>query len=68
MNSAGLTNVKMTQRLNKIFGKKSSVNSLRHSYLTTKFGSQIEIQKEMDAVSKDMGTSSSTIQNIYLKN
>lgn len=67
-NSSALTNVKMTQRLNKIFGKKSSVNSLRHSYLTTKFGSQIEIQKEMDAVSKDMGTSSSTIQNIYLKN
>lgn len=67
-NSSALTNVKMTQRLNKIFGKKSSVNSLRHSYLTTKFGSQLEIQKEMDAVSKDMGTSSSTIQNIYLKN
>lgn len=67
-NNSPLTNVKMTQRLNKIFGKKSSVNSLRHSYLTTKFGSQLEIQKEMDAVSKDMGTSSSTIQNIYLKN
>ena len=66
-NSAQLTNVKMTQRLNKIFGKKSSVNSLRHSYLTTKFGSQLEVQKEMDAVSKDMGTSSSTIQQIYLK-
>ena len=67
-NNAPLTNVKMTQRLNKIFGKKSSVNSLRHSYLTTKFGSQLEVQKEMDAVSKDMGTSSSTIQQIYLKN
>ena len=67
-NNAPLTNVKMTQRLNKIFGKKSSVNSLRHSYLTTKFGSQIEIQKEMNDVSKDMGTSSSTIQQIYLKN
>jgi integrase len=66
-NGSPLTNVKMTQRLNKIFGKKSSINSLRHSYLTTKFGSQIEIQKEMDDVSKDMGTSSSTVQNIYLK-
>jgi integrase len=66
-NGSPLTNVKMTQRLNKIFGKKSSINSLRHSYLTTKFGSQIEVQKEMDAVSKDMGTSSSTVQNIYLK-
>jgi septum formation inhibitor-activating ATPase MinD len=66
-NGSQLTNVKMTQRLNKIFGKKSSINSLRHSYLTTKFGSQIEIQKEMDAVSHDMGTSSSTVQNIYLK-
>lgn len=57
----------MTQRLNKIFGKKSSVNSLRHSYLTSKFGSQIEIQKEMDDISKQMGTSSSTVQDIYLK-
>jgi integrase len=66
-NGSPLTNVKMTQRLNKIFGKKSSINSLRHSYLTTKFGSQIEVQKDMDAVSKDMGTSSSTVQNIYLK-
>jgi len=67
-NNAPLTNVKMTQRLNKIFGKKSSVNSLRHSYLTTKFGSQIEIQKEMNDTAKSMGTSSSTIQQIYLKN
>lgn len=67
-NSSPLTNVKMTQRLNKIFGKKSSVNSLRHSYLTTKFGSQIEIQKEMNDTAKSMGTSSSTIQDIYLKN
>lgn len=67
-NNAPLTNVKMTQRLNKIFGKKSSVNSLRHSYLTTKFGSQIEIQKEMNDTAKSMGTSSSTIQDIYLKN
>ena len=67
VNGSQLTNVKMTQRLNKIFGKKSSVNSLRHSYLTSKFGSQIEIQKEMDDVSKQMGTSSSTVQDIYLK-
>lgn len=67
-NGSQLTNVKMTQRLNKIFGKKSSVNSLRHSYLTNKFGSQIEIQKEMEQSGKDMGTSASTIQNIYLKN
>ena len=66
-NGSQLTNVKMTQRLNKIFGKKSSVNSLRHSYLTNKFGSQIEIQKEMDKAGEDMGTSASTIQQIYLK-
>ena len=66
-NGSQLTNVKMTQRLNKIFGKKSSINSLRHSYLTNKFGSQIEIQKEMDKAGEDMGTSASTIQHIYLK-
>ena len=28
-----LSNVKLTQRLNKIFGKKASVNQLRHTYL-----------------------------------
>ena len=33
-NGAKLTNVKMTQRLNKLFGKKASVNQMRHTYLS----------------------------------
>jgi integrase len=42
-----LTNVKMNQRLNKIFGKKVSVNQLRHSYLTGKYGNLISQKNEL---------------------
>jgi hypothetical protein len=42
----------LNQRLNAIFdGKKISVNALRHSYLTDKYGSTIETKK---ALAKDM--------------
>ena len=37
-NQSPLTSVKLNQRLNKIFGKKISVNALRHSYLSEKYG------------------------------
>jgi hypothetical protein len=32
-----LTPTKMTQRLNSIFGKKASINILRHSFITSKY-------------------------------
>jgi integrase len=35
-----LSNVKVTQRLNKIFGKNASVSILRHSYITEKYEKQ----------------------------
>ena len=37
-NEAPLTSVKLNQRLNKIFGKKISVNAMRHTYLSEKYG------------------------------
>jgi len=53
-----LTNVKLNQRLNKILGKKASVNVLRHEYLTRKYGDMIDKKKELDKDFKDMGSSS----------
>lgn len=57
-NQNPLTAVKLNQRLNKLFdGKKISVNQLRHSYLTAKFGDTIEKNKAIDQTMADMGSS-----------
>lgn len=66
-NGGKLTSVKLNQRLNKIFGKKASVNLLRHSYLTDKFGDEIERSKKMANVAEDMGTSSAQVIGTYIK-
>jgi len=52
-----LTNVKLNQRINKIFGKKVSVNQLRHTYLTSKYSDLIEKENALDADMKQMGSS-----------
>ncbi len=52
-----LTNVKLNQRINKIFGKKVSVNQLRHTYLTSKYSDLIEKEHALDADMKQMGSS-----------
>ena len=57
MNNSKLSNVKLTQRLNKIFGKKISVNMLRHIYLSTKYKETININKALEKDLKEMGTS-----------
>ena len=67
-NGNQMTSVKMTQHLNKIFGKNVSVNILRHTYLTDKFSNHLNNKKELEEVAKDMGTSVSTIEDIYIKN
>jgi integrase len=61
-----LSNVKLTQRLNKIFGKKASVNQLRHTYLSNKYQDTIKLNKEMDDDMKAMGSSRSQ-EKIYIK-
>lgn len=66
-NGGKLTSVKLNQRLNKIFGKKASVNLLRHSYLTDKFGDEIERSKKMSNIAEDMGTSSAQVIGTYIK-
>jgi len=56
-NGAKLTPVKLNQRLNKIFDGKIGVNSLRHCYLTDKYGDTI---KTNDALAADMSAMGSS--------
>lgn len=61
-----LSNVKLNQRLNKLFGKKAGVNQLRHTFLSDKYGDLIDKKNELENDFKRMG--SSTLQeNIYIK-
>lgn len=55
----------ITRILNSVFGKKIGVSMLRSIYLTDKYGDQM---KEMKEDSLLMGTSTSTVQNQYIKN
>lgn len=66
-NNNKLNSVKLNQRLNKIFNGKVSVNNLRHSYLTEKFGDTIEKNKQIANTMEKMGSSSSQLQG-YVKN
>ena len=61
-----MTSVKITQRLNKIFGKQTSVNALRSSYLSDKFQQSIQIKKDIDTTMKKMG-SSAKVATTYIK-
>ena len=66
-NEQPLTSVKLNQRLNAIFdGKKISVNALRHSYLTDKYGSTIETKKALAKDMSAMGSSTNMAVN-YIK-
>jgi integrase len=62
-----LTNVKMNQRLNKIFGKKVSVNQLRHTYLSHKYADRLQANEALANDFKDMG-SSMLQEKVYIKN
>lgn len=62
-----LTNVKMNQRLNKLFdGKKVAINQLRHLYLTEKYGDHMKEQKKLEADMSAMG-SSAAMEKTYIK-
>lgn len=57
-NQNPLSAVKINQRLNKVFdGKKVSVNALRHSILTSKYGNTMKEMKEMNEMMGEMGSS-----------
>lgn len=62
-----LSSVKLNQRINKLFdGKKVSVNQMRHTYLTNKFGHTIEQKKAIDNTMNEMGSSSNMLDT-YVK-
>lgn len=65
-NCKKLSNVKLTQRLNKLFGKKASVNQLRHTYLSEKYQDTIKLNKDMADDMEAMGSSRKQEQ-IYIK-
>lgn len=66
-NGGKLSAVKLNQRINKIFdGRKVSVNALRHTFLTDKFGDTIAKKAQVADTMKDMGSSSSML-DVYVK-
>ena len=63
-----LTNVKLNQRINKLFNnKKVGVNSFRHAFLTDKYKNLSDKLDEMDSDFKKMGSSRSQFKT-YVKN
>lgn len=65
-NGNKLTNVKLNQRMNKIFGKKASVNVMRHSYLSSKYAGKIDELKKLKQDFKEMGSSDKQFE-IYVQ-
>lgn len=66
-NKNRLSNVKLNQRLNKLFDyKKVGVNQLRHTYLSDKYQSSIDTNNEMANDLKNMG-SSMIQEKVYIK-
>lgn len=61
-----LSNVKLNQRLNKLFGKKVGVNQMRKTFLSDKYGDLIDKKNELAKDFKDMG-SSVLQEQIYIK-
>jgi len=61
-----LSSVKLNQRMNKIFGKKISVNAMRHSFLTDKYSKTSEESKKLAADMSAMG-SSKNMADTYIK-
>lgn len=57
VNGQRLTAVKITQRLNAVFGKRVGANLLRHAFLTDKFADTIDRNREIAAVMGEMGSS-----------
>lgn len=65
-NESQLSNVQLTQRLNKIFNNKISVNQLRHTFMSDKYGDVSAQNKEMANDFKMMGSSIAQEQ-VYIK-
>ncbi len=67
-NKNQLSNVKLNQRLNKIFDGKVGVNQLRHTYLSDKYQDTIKANNDMAEDLKQMGSSMSQEKTYIKKN
>lgn len=64
-----LSNVKLNQRLNKLFdGKKVGVNQLRHTFLSDKYQDSIKTNKSLKKDMKLMGSSTLQFETYVKKN
>jgi len=61
-----LSNVTLNQRLNRIFKGAISVNQMRHTYLTEKYGAMMKQEKKMETDMNNMGSSTKQAK-IYVK-
>jgi len=61
-----LSNVVLNQRLNSIFGKRASVNAMRHYYLTSKYKQLMKTNEQLAEDMDDMGSSKSQAL-VYIK-
>jgi hypothetical protein len=59
-----MNSVKIRNLFNEIFGKNTSTNILRHSYISSKYKADL---KELLKDAEQMGTSASTLQTQYIK-
>lgn len=59
-----LSAIKMTQRLNKIFGKHASINALRHSFLSEKYQDTISLAKDMEEMGSSKAQAAIYIQKL----
>jgi integrase len=62
-----LTSPQFTHRLNKIFGKGVGSSQMRKSFLSEKFGGIHETEAELKKITSEMGTSSGTAKEFYIK-
>tara|TARA_R110000868_G_scaffold338176_1_gene598930 strand:+ start:362 stop:1243 length:882 start_codon:yes stop_codon:yes gene_type:complete len=66
VNMNPLTNVKLNQRINKIFdGKKVSTNNLRHTNITEALGDHKASKKKAEKLMSDMGSSFNMVDTYY---
>lgn len=66
VNGNPLNSVKMTQRLNRILKDGSAINTLRHSYLSSKYQDTIKLNEELAKDMEKMGSSKNQ-ENIYVQ-
>ena len=62
-----LTSPQFTHRLNKIFGKGVGSSQMRKSFLSEKFGGMHETEAQLKKITSEMGTSSGTAKEFYIK-